>query len=407
MTFLATSTEFLPSMANVHATSACSPFVRLAQLIAGITPGKPAINLAAGEPQHAIPSFVGPVIAAHLKEFGRYPNGKGTENFRRAAADWLGRRYRLARPLDVESEIVVLSGTREGLFIAAIAAKQWVRPRKGRPAILIPNPFYAPYAAGATAAGCETVYLAATPATGFLPNLEALDDELLARTVAIYLASPANPQGSVADLAYLAKLAALARRFGFLMFSDECYSEIYWKHRPPGILEAAAPDYQNVVAFHSMSKRSSLSGLRVGFAAGDRRFITSYMDLRNLSAPQVPVPLQEVAAAAYADETHVVENRSLYAAKFDLADQIIGDRYGYRRPAGGFYLWLDVGTHGSGEAVAVRLWQEAGLCVLPGGYMARDHLDRTNPGADYIRVALVHDKETTAEALHRLVAVLR
>lgn len=406
MSILAASIELLPSVANVHAASVRSSFVRLAELLAGIAPGMPEINLAAGEPQHPIPSFAGPVIAAHLKEFGRYPGGRGTEKFRRAAAGWLGRRYRLKRPVDVGSEIVALSGTREGLFLAAIAAEQWVKPRRGRPAILIPNPFYAPYAAGATAAGCETVYLPATPATGFLPNLDVLDDQLLARTVATYLASPANPQGSVADLGYLAKLVALARRFGFLIFSDECYSEIYWKQQPPGILEAAESSFDNVVSFHSMSKRSSMPGLRVGFAAGDRRFIASYMDLRNVSAPQVPMPLQEVAAAAYADETHVAENRSLYAAKFDLADQIIGDRYGYRRPAGAFYLWLDVATHGGGEQVAVRLWREAGLCVLPGGYMARDDTDGTNPGADYIRVALVQDKQTTAEALHRLVAVL-
>jgi aspartate/methionine/tyrosine aminotransferase len=406
MSILATSTEVLPSLANSHAVSLRSSFARLAELLAGVAPGKPAINLAAGEPQHPIPSFVGPVIAAHLEKFGRYPNSKGTEKFRHAAAGWLGRRYRLKRPVNVENEIVVLSGTREGLFLAAIAAKQWVRPRKGRPAILIPNPFYAPYAAAAIAAGCETVYLAATPATGFLPDLEVLDDELLARTVAIYLSSPANPQGSVADLAYLAKLAALARRFGFVVFSDECYSEIYWKQQPTGILEAAGPGYANVVSFHSISKRSSMPGLRVGFAAGDRGFITSYMDLRNVSAPLVPMPLQEVAVAAFTDETHVEENRSLYAAKFDLADQIVGDRFGYRRPAGGFYLWLNVATHGGGEPVTVRLWREAGICVLPGGYMASDHIDGTNPGADYIRVALVHDKETTANALHRLVAVL-
>ena len=391
---------------TARAADARSPFVRLAEMLAEIKPGKPAINLSGGEPQHPIPSFVGPVIAAHLNDFGRYPAGKGTDSFRRAAAGWLGRRYGLKRPLDAENEIIVLSGTREGLFLAAIAAKRWVAPRRERPAVLIPNPFYAAYSAGALGAECEPVYLAATAANGFLPDLDALDDELLGRTVAFYLASPANPQGSVASLAYLTRVAGLARRFGFLVFSDECYSEIYTRSPPAGILEAAGPDYANVVAFHSMSKRSNLPGLRVGFAAGDRRFITRYMDLRNVSSPQVPVPLQEVAVAAYADETHVDANRRLYAQKFDLADQIIGDRYGYRRPAGGFFLWLDVAAHGGGEAVAVRLWREAGLRVLPGRFIARDQADGSNPGADYIRVAMVQDKEATAEALHRLVAVL-
>jgi N-succinyldiaminopimelate aminotransferase len=161
-----------------------------------------------------------------------------------------------------------------------------------------------------------------------------------------------------------------------------------------------------VVVFHSLSKRSSVPGLRVGFAAGDRRFIAKFLDLRNVASAQVPEPAQEVAVTAYGDEAHVEENRRLYAAKFDLADQIIGDRYGYRRPAGAFFLWLNVAGQGGSEQAALRLWREAGLRVLPGRYIARDLPDGTNPGADYIRVALVQDKEATAEALHRLVAVL-
>jgi aspartate/methionine/tyrosine aminotransferase len=394
------------SAASARVVDARSPFIRLAELLADIKPGKPAINLSVGEPQHPIPSFVGSTIAAHLPEFGRYPAGKGTERFRRAAAGWLGRRYRLRRPLDPENEIIVLAGTREGLFLSAVAAKRWVGPRAGKPAVLIPNPFYAAYSAGAIAADCEPVYLAATAANKFLPDLDLLDDALLSRTVAFYLASPANPQGAVADLAYLTRLAGLARRYGFLVFTDECYSEIYTRQPPPGMLEAACPDFANAVVFHSLSKRSSLPGLRVGFAAGDRRFLAKYMDLRNVASPQVPVPLQEVAVAAYADEAHVEENRRLYAAKFDLADQIIGDRYGYRRPPGGFFLWLDMAAYGGGEEATLRLWREAGLRVLPGRFIARDQPDGSNPGADYIRVAMVQDKEATAEALHRLVAVL-
>jgi aspartate/methionine/tyrosine aminotransferase len=149
-----------------------------------------------------------------------------------------------------------------------------------------------------------------------------------------------------------------------------------------------------------------LPGLRVGFAAGDRDFLARFLDLRNVAAPQVPVPSQEVAIAAYGDEAHVEENRRLYRMKFDLADQIIGDRYGYRRPAGGFFLWIDVSPHGGDEAVAARLWRDAGLRVIPGRYLARDGADGRNPGAGYLRIALVQDQETTAEAMHRLVTVL-
>ncbi len=384
-----------------------SPFVRTHELLEGIKPGRPAINLSVGEPQHPIPPFVGPVLAAHLNDFGRYPANKGTDEFRKAVAAWLGRRYTLARPLDPESEVIVLNGTREGLFLGAIAARRFVPPRAGKPAILIPNPFYAAYSAGAAAADCEPVYLPTTRATGFLPDLSAISDDLLARTVAFYLASPSNPQGAIAGLDYLKRLTALARRFGFLVFADECYCEIYLGgEQPHSMLEASAPDFANVVVFHSLSKRSNLPGLRVGFAAGDRRFLTRFVELRNVAAPQVPVPAQHVAIAAYNDEAHVDKNRALYVAKFDLADQIIGDRYGYRRPAGGFFLWLDVSAQGGDEMVTRKLWREAGLRVIPGRYLARDGADGINPGAGYIRVALVHDKETTAEALHRLVAVL-
>jgi N-succinyldiaminopimelate aminotransferase len=383
-----------------------SPFVRLRELLGDSEPGKPAISLAVGEPQHAVPAFVGPILAAHIDEFGRYPMNKGIDALCGAAAGWLGRRFALPRALDPAHEILVLNGSREGLFLAAIAAAGWVGGRRGRPAMLIPNPFYAAYAAGATAAHCEPVYLPATAATGFLPDLDALSDELLARTVALFIASPANPQGAVADLAYLKRIVELARRFGFLVFSDECYSEIYTRDAPAGMLEAAGPDFANVVEFQSLSKRSNLPGLRIGFAAGDRKFLSRFLELRNVAAPQVPIPTQRVAVAAYGDEAHVEENRRLYAQKFDLADQIIGDRYGYRRPAGGFFLWLDVSAQGGDEAAALRLWREAGLRVIPGRYLARDQADGSNPGLGYIRVAMVQDQETTAQALHRLVAVL-
>jgi N-succinyldiaminopimelate aminotransferase len=391
-----------------------SPFVRLRKLLGDTPPGQPPISLAVGEPQHPIPPFVGAVIAAHVAELGRYPMNRGLGEFGQAVGEWLDRRYRLPRRVDPASEVLVLSGTREGLFLAGIAARNYVAPRAAKsgansgvkPAVLIPNPFYAAYAAGAIAADCEPVYLPATAATGFLPDLDALNDELLARTVAVYLSSPSNPQGAVADRAYLEKLTALARRFGFLVLADECYCEIYSDRAPSGMLEAAGADFQNVVVFHSLSKRSSLPGLRVGFAAGDRKFLASYLELRNVAAPQVPTPLQHAAIAAYGDETHVEHNRRLYREKFDLADQIIGDRYNYRRPAGGFFLWLDVSAYGGSEAVTQRLWREAGLRVVPGRYLAHEQADGSNPGAAYIRVAMVQDKAITAEALHRLVAVL-
>jgi N-succinyldiaminopimelate aminotransferase len=402
-----TATERVPPPAPARAEQGRSPFVRLRELLGNSEPGiKPEISLAVGEPQHAVPAFVGPILAEHLGEFGRYPGNKGLEAYCEAVAGWLGRRFKLPRPIDPDAEVLVLNGSREGLFLAALSAERAATGRHGRPAILLPNPFYGAYSAGAIAANCEPVYLPATAANAFLPDLDALDDELLARTVAIYLASPSNPQGAVADLAYLKRLVGLARRYNFLVFGDECYSEIFTKHPPAGILEAGGPDYANVLVFQSLSKRSNLPGLRLGFVAGDRKFLARFLELRNLAAPQVPMPLQRVAIAAYGDEGHVEVNRRLYSEKFDLADQIIGDRYGYRRPAGGFFLWLDVTAQGGDEDVTVRLWREAGLRVVPGRYLARDQADGSNPGQNYIRVAMVHDRETTAEALHRLVAAL-
>jgi N-succinyldiaminopimelate aminotransferase len=383
-----------------------SPFARLTELLAPHKPGKPLIALSLGEPQHPVPGFVGPVLAEHIADFGRYPIAKGIEPFRKAASAWLSRRFDLPRAIDPDSEILVLNGSREGLFFAALTAMRHVGERSGRPAILVPNPFYPAYGAGARAAGCEIIYLPTTPANGFLPDLDALDEATLARTVAIYIASPANPQGAVASPDYFSRLKRLADRFGFMIFSDECYSEIYSRDAPGSALECAGPDFTNVVAFQSLSKRSNLPGMRVGFAAGDRNFLSLFHELRNVAAPQVPVPLQHVAVAAYGDEAHVEENRRLYRIKFDLADQILGSRYGYRRPAGGFCVWLDVSSHGGDEAATVKLYREAGVRVVPGSYLARQQQDGFNPGAGYIRLALVSDSESTAEALHRLVEVL-
>lgn len=388
------------------AESERSPFARLTELLTPHSSQLPLITLSLGEPQHALPPFVGDVLAKHIPQFGRYPIAKGIAGFRVAAAAWMGRRFKLPRELDPETEILALNGSREGLFFAAIAAARDVRDRKGPPAILMPNPFYPAYGAGARAAGCESVFLPTTRANGFLPNLDALDDALLARTAAFFIASPANPQGAVATPDYFAKLKSLADRFGFIVLSDECYSEIYTRQAPGSILECAGPDFKNVVAFQSLSKRSNMPGLRVGFVAGDKAFLAAYHDLRNVAAPQVPVPLQEVAIAAYADEAHVDENRRLYGLKFDLADEILGSRYGYVRPAGGFCLWLDVSAVGTDEDVTVRLYRDGGVRVVPGSYLARMQKDGSNPGAGYIRVAMVQDEDSTAEALRRMVKVL-
>ena len=384
-----------------------SPFARTTELLAPYKPAKPLITLSLGEPQHPVPGFVGPVLAQHIADFGRYPLARGIEPFRKAAAAWLSTRFNLPRAVDPDSEVLVLNGSREGLFFAALTAKDYVGER-ARPA---GDPDAEPVLSGlwrrrAVPRAASRSTCRPPSSNGFLPDLDAIDEATLARTVAFYIASPANPQGAVATPDYFRKLKQLADRFGFIVFSDECYSEIYTREAPGSMLECAGPDFKNVVAFQSLSKRSNLPGMRVGFAAGDRKFLAAFHELRNVAAPQVPVPLQQVATAAYGDEAHVEENRKLYRIKFDLADQILANRYGYKRPAGGFCVWLDVSKHGGDEAAAVKLYRDAGVRVIPGSYLAREQADGFNPGAGYIRLALVSDSESTAEALHRLVETL-
>ena len=386
-----------------------SPFARLAALLEGIEPGAPPIDLSLGEPRALIPSFLGPELERHLGEFGRYPPIRGIPALRVAIAAWLGRRYpTLAGHIDAEKHVLPLNGSREGLFSAifpALARKESVE----RPAVLIPNPFYQAYAAAAAASGAEPIFLESDAATQFLPALDSIDEALLQRTVALYLCSPSNPQGAVADRGYLAAAIALARRFDFMLFADECYSEIYGDTRPPGALETALAldgSLANVVTFNSLSKRSGLPGLRSGFVAGDANFIAPFARFRNVACPQVPLPIQHASVAAWSDEEHVVEGRALYRANFDLADALLQGRYGYRRPQGGFFLWLDMAAHGGGEAATKTLWKGCGVRLLPGTYLAREGASGANPGRNHVRVALVHAPRTTGEALERIVATL-
>ena len=386
-----------------------SPFARLTALIEGVEPGAEPINLSLGEPHASLPPFLGPMLEEHLSAFGRYPPIKGIPALRQAIARWMEHRYpALRHVIDPERHVLPLNGSREGLFSAAFPARAR-KPEITDPAVLIPNPFYQVYAAAAAASGATPAFLASGAETEFLPVLEAIDEALLARTVAFYLCSPSNPEGAVASRDYLARAIALARRFDFLLFADECYSEIYGDAPPPGALEVAQSqtgNLANVMVFQSLSKRSGLPGLRSGFVAGDPDFMAAFGRFRNVTGPQVPLPIQHVAAAAWADEVHAERGRALYRANFDVADAILEGRYGYRRPAGSFFLWLKVARFGGGETAATTLWKGCGVKVLPGAYLAQPQPDGGNPGHDFVRVALVHDAETTREALARIVATL-
>ncbi|MEO1273862.1 MAG: aminotransferase class I/II-fold pyridoxal phosphate-dependent enzyme [Pseudomonadota bacterium] len=380
-------------------------FPRLRALLAPHAPGGPEIAMSIGEPRHAFPDFVAEVIAAHAAEFSRYPPNEGTLSLRAANAAWLARRYAIAEP-NPETEILPLNGTREGLFNTAIALCPEVKNGQ-RPAVLIPNPFYQCYAVAALTAGAEPIYVRAGAETGFLPDYESLDPALLDRTAMVYMCSPSNPQGAVASRDWWRRLIRLAEKHDFRILADECYAEIYRDHPPPGILQALADeagDPERVVAFHSLSKRSNVPGLRSGFAASGPKAIKAMRQLRSYAGAPMPLPLQHAGEALWRDEAHVDENRALYREKFDLSDSILANIPGYASPDAGFFLWLRVPD---GERAAVELWRKTGVKTLPGAYLARDPGDGSgNPGKSYLRAALVAAPEEVHRGLEAIGAVL-
>jgi aspartate/methionine/tyrosine aminotransferase len=396
------------------------PFTRLARLLAGIEPpaGIEPLILSIGEPQGTPPAFVAEVLARNAADWGRYPPAHGTQDFRRAVQAWLQLRYRLPDDLlDPDRHIMPVAGSREALYM--LAQNAVARSTKARPLVLLPNPFYHVYAGAIAASGAEPHFLPATRANGFMPSLEAIDRDVLERTALAFVCSPSNPQGAIAPRAYLEDWIRLARAHNFTVVFDECYSEIWRNAIPSGALEAVATmgtDLDNVVVVHSLSKRSGAPGLRSGFIAGDAALIARQMQLVNYGGVAVPLPILAASAALWRDELHVEANRARYDAIFAAAEQPLAGRFGYKTPPGAFFAWLQVGLEpGDDEAAAKALWAKAGIKVLPGSYMGRDGAaganpndgsDGHNPGAGYIRVALVHEPAVVADAMTRLADVL-
>ncbi|HUZ72532.1 MAG TPA: aminotransferase class I/II-fold pyridoxal phosphate-dependent enzyme [Stellaceae bacterium] len=385
-----------------------NPFTRLRALLDGTPPraNLPHVLMHLGEPQHEPPPQVARIIADSAHLWNQYPPMWGTPAYRDACAGWLTARYRLpAGMITGDRHVLSLNGTKEGLYLVAALVVPQDKGGKA-PVVLMPNPYYLVYNGAAAMAGAESVFLDATRETAFLPDLDAIPEAVLARTALFYLCSPGNPQGAIADLAYLKRAIALARAYDFVLAVDECYCEIYDRAPPPGALEACAAlggDLRNVLVFHSLSKRSNGAGLRCGFVAGDADLIAAFTQLRGFGGAQVPLPIQAAATWLWRDEAHVEANRVLYRRKFDVAERILAGSFGFYRPPGGFLLWLDVGD---GEAAARRLWREAAVRTLPGAYTARADARGENPGRPYIRVALVHDDAIIEAGLTRMVKLL-
>jgi len=375
-------------------------FPRLRALLDPHSAGGPVVHMTIGEPRHAFPAWIADILSREIAGFGVYPPNEGTPELRSAISAWIARRYGVA--VDPETQVMAANGTREALYNACMALVP--EAVKGlRSVILMPNPFYQVYMIGAISVAAEPHFVPATQQTGHLPDYESLSPAVLNRTAAAYICSPANPQGAVASRDYWHRLITLAERYDFRIFADECYSEIYrGETAPVGALQVAqemGADPERVVVFHSLSKRSNLPGLRAGFIAGGPKSIAATKQLRAYSGAPIPLPLQRVAEALWADEAHVVENRRLYGEKYRVADEIFREVNSYQGPEAGFFLWLPVED---GESAALKAWRETGVRVLPGAYLSQQDATGENPGKGYIRGAMVAPKDEMQDGLIRL-----
>ncbi|HEY0721701.1 MAG TPA: succinyldiaminopimelate transaminase [Gammaproteobacteria bacterium] len=380
------------------------PFEKLNRLKAGVTPppGLAHIALSIGEPKHQPPKFIAEELISHLHGLANYPLTKGRVELRQAIAEWLTRRFTLpAGSVDAEHHVLPVAGTREALFAFAQAVVQ----RNGQPLVVMPNPFYQIYEGAALLAGAEPWFLNTTAEQGFLPDYDAVPEAVWQRCQLLYLCSPANPTGAVTDLNTLQKLITLADKYDFIIASDECYSELYFDEQtpPPGLLQAAAAmgrtSFERCVIFHSLSKRSNLPGLRSGFVAGDAQILERFLLYRTYQGCALPPPTQAASIKAWQDEKHVVENRDYYRRKFAAVLEILQPAIQVEQPAGGFYLWLK--TPGSDSEFARELFAQQNITVLPGSYLSREAHGH-NPGAGYVRLALVAEMDECIEAAQRL-----
>ena len=385
------------------------PFERLRSLLAGATPpaSLPHIPLSIGEPRHTPPPFVGEALTRALDTLGSYPMALGLAELRETIARWLERRFALpAGAVNADTMVLPVNGTREGLFAFAQAVVDAGRPS---PAVLMPNPFYQIYEGAALLAGAEPVYLNCDASNRYLPDLGAVPEATWERCQLLFLCTPGNPTGAVMPADYLRRVFELSDRYGFVVASDECYSEIYPNESQPpaGLLQVAHAagntSFERCVVFHSLSKRSSVPGLRSGFVAGDPKVLAGFRLYRTYHGCAVPVHTQLASIPAWNDEAHVIENRRLYREKFARVVPMLREVLDVEMPDGAFYLWLAVGDD---EAFTRGLFEQQHVTVLPGSYLARD-TSGGNPGRGRVRISLVASVDDCVEAARRIVAFAR
>ena len=384
------------------------PFQKLAALFSEVRPNTDhrAISLSIGEPKHATPQFIREALAKNLDGLANYPTTSGSDELRSTIAKWLSGRYGIPAPdattpgINSNAQILPVNGSREALFAFA----QTVVDRNKRdPVVVCPNPFYQIYEGAAFLSGATPCFLNTLPENGFSLNFSRLPEDIWQRTQLVYVCSPGNPTGHVMPLEEWKTLFEMADRYGFVIASDECYSEIYFSEKPLGALQAAyrmgRNDYRNLVVFSSLSKRSNVPGMRSGFVAGDAGFIERFALYRTYHGSAMSPAIQAASIAAWSDEAHVAENRRMYADKFARVVEILNPVLPITMPEAGFYLW--VRTPVADTTFAQNLYRDYNVTVLPGSYLARS-AGGVNPGAGFVRLALVANTEETVEAAHRI-----
>jgi len=365
------------------------------------------LKMSIGEPSLKIPDFVKDILETSYEDWGKYPPSSAIPSFGKSIIKYIEKRYPSAKNIvDLDKNIVPVPGTREPLHLIGLLAKNL---KKGPTKALVTNPFYHAWRAGSISSGSEIYWIDALPENNYLPNLSNIPESVLISSIIMYICSPSNPHGSIADINYLNKAILLARKYNFILAVDECYSDIFRMNRPkpPGALEAAASlgeGLDNLVIFNSLSKRSNISGMRAGFIAGDEKLIESYKLLVSNGASPVPIPVQKVAAALYEDEEHHTEACLHYDKNFQIVEKYLKPfADNFKVPAGGFFLWLKVNDD---EEAAKILWNKYSLRVMPGSFMGKK-INDINPGSGYLRISLVDTSEIIEETMKRLSLFLK
>ena len=393
------------------------PFAKMVTLLANSTPAHSysEIKLGIGEPKHEPPAFVLDVLHENLDKISHYPTTNGLFELRQTIAHWLEKRFFLHH-VDANTQVLPVMGTREAIFsvVQAVVDHKKINTESNSlsgsdqpPTVVMPNPFYQIYEGAALLAQAAPYFVPCTPDDDFKGNYRAVPKDVWMRTQLLFVCSPNNPTGSVMTMDDWEHLIRLSDQYGFIIASDECYSELYFDKAPIGLLQACAAlgrnDFHNCLVFHSLSKRSNLPGLRSGFVAGDAKILQAYLQYRTYQGCAMPIPHQLASIAAWQDEKHVAHNRQLYQEKFALWMSELGELLELRMPDAGFYFWIKVPDQfdGDDEVFVKALYEQANIHALAGRYLSRE-VNGHNPGQGYVRIALVASVEESREAISRI-----